>query len=124
MLGAVDVGRHGAEHGTRVRHDDGGERAAGRPHPFDAGGVGEHGDRAGRRRLAGEVGAVGASARQGGVEVTGEHGARVERHPGHGHLGVRVGGAHEGGEVTDRAAAELGRTGNGHVERPYRALRL
>ena len=104
--------------------DDRRERDPAGRHPLDALAVGEHGHGAGRRGLAGEVGTVRVGAGQGGVQVTGEHGPGVEGHPGHGHLGCRVGGAHEGGEVTDRAAAELGRSGNGHVERPYRALRL
>ena len=86
--------------------------------------VGEHGQRPGRGRLAGEVGAVGPRAGQGRVEVPGEHGPRVEGHPGDGHLRGRVAGIHEGGEVPEGSAAELGRSGNGHVERPYRSLRL
>ena len=123
-LGAENARRHGPENGTRVLDHDGRQRHTRGRHPVDAVTVGEHRQRPRCGRLAREVCAVGPRTGQGGVEVAGEHGARVEGHPGDGHLRGRVAGIQEGGEVPEGCAAEPGRSGNGHVGRPYRSLRL
>ena len=122
-LGAEHPGRQGTEHLARAVDD---EQRHGRPRLRDALGarrVGEDGQRAGVGCGGREVGPVGPSARQRGVEVARDHRAGVEGHARDLDVGPGVGRPDEAGEVADRSAAQLRRARNGHVDRPYRPAR-
>ena len=78
---AVHPGRQAAEHGTRPLHDQEGYAAA-RGVGLRARGVGEHRHRTGGHGGARELDAVGAGARQGGVQVAGQDPLGAQRDAG------------------------------------------
>ena len=105
---AVDESGDGAEHVARVgvdEHRDVAQRRAGGPV-----GIGEHGGRASREGIGGEIGAVGARAGQGGEQVAGTDLGGPERDPRDQDIACRAGGARRGGDGAQGGRPNLART--------------
>ena len=116
----VHLGRHDAEHGAGVRHDQRGHRrGVGRR---SAALVGEHGHRARVDGVGDELGTVVAGAGQRGEQVAGTHVGRVVRHAGELHVdrGDRCSEhRRQPGQAHGRATGPRGAraAGAGHVAR-------
>ena len=107
---------HGPEHRAGPGVDENGERRV-RGEAAGALGVGEDGGGAAGEGLGGEVGAVGAGARQRGEEVAGMHVGRPQGHPRDRRRGVHIEPVvfrgEDGGELIERHRADRVRSCGG-----------